>query len=61
MKKLDREYISSGWLPDHAFTVRDSRHAFGYGHRLTISKPSRDWPWFVGAVMLCVAVGYFSV
>jgi len=40
---------------------RDSRQAFG--HRFQVERPSRDWLWMVGAVVLVAAfaVGYWTV
>ncbi len=64
MEKLKHEYISNGWHPGYAFTVRDSRHAFGFGQRLQMDKPRgwlRDAFLFIGALALVAVIIYFRI
>ena len=54
MQKLEKEYVSSGWHPDYAMTIRDSRRA--YGVRYQEEKPSRDYLYVVATLAVIVVI-----
>lgn len=59
MQKLENEYVSSGWHPDYAMTIRDSRYAFGV--RYQPEKPSHDYLYVVATLTVIAVIVWIKL